>query len=347
MRYGCAHVKGLYTYPSGSGTQFHDGVESIWNLGLRTLKIYCTKDYLTDYPLQSAWSSTPTSLTQLVSTTQFATELGRGWDTVVMTCFTFANGTTNWWHPHVDNSLLDAEYVEIKALASYLLTTYSGSGKRFILCTWEGDWAFMDTFSVDTPVDRSMVDQYASFLAVRQKAVQDARKETTHNNVTVLNGFEVNRVVDSRAYAHRRRILSDIASRLTPDVISYSAYDSTIVDQGSWGANTTAWQTATIPMFTSALRYIKSRFPGIPLIIGEFGFPENEGVNDHPGNDISSMLTTVRDVCVTEGVDSLIFWQAFDNEVSVPYSYRGFWMIKPNGTTSITGSKFQAFAAGG
>ena len=347
MKYGSAHVKGLYTYPSGSGTQFADGCTSIWNLGLRVLKIYCTKDYLTDYPLQSSWSSVPTSLTQLAQTTQFTTQLARAWDTVVMTCFTFANGSTNWWHPFVDSTRLTNEYNELKALAVYLLTTYNGSGKRFVLSTWEGDWAFMDTFDPTTPVDRALVDQYAAFLATRQRAVRDARAETAHSGVTVLNAFEVNRVVDARTYPHRRRILTDIAAKLQPDMVSYSAYDSTIVDQGGWNSNTATWQAATTPVFTQALRNIKTAFPGVPFYIGEFGYPENEGTNDHPSNDISSMLGATRDIALAEGCDMLLFWQVFDNEVSVPYTYRGFWLLKPDGSLTITGTKFQGFAAGG
>lgn len=346
MKYGSAHVKGLYTYPSGSGNQFSNGADAIWSIGLRVLKIYCTADYLTDYPLQSSWSSTPTNLTQLAQTTQFTTQLSRGWDTVVMTVFTFANGSTNWWRPFVDTTRLANEYNEIKNLAAHLLTTYSGTGRRFVLSTWEGDWAFMDSFTVDTPVNRELVDQYAAFLATRQRAVADARAQTAHSNVTVLNAFEVNRVVDSRNYPHRRRILTDIASRFTPDIVSYSAYDASIVDQGSWNSNTATWEAATIPMFTNALRYIKSKFPGVPFYIGEFGFPENEGTNDHPANDITVMINDIRNICVSEGADMLLFWQVFDNEVSVPYTYRGFWLVKTDGSLSISGNKFQQFALG-
>lgn len=346
MKYGATNVRGLYTVPNGSGTQFHDGAQVIWDLGLRVFKAYATADYLADYPLQSAWSSTPTNLTQLVQTTQFTTELARAWDTVVLTTFTFANGTTNWWRPSITAAQLLAEYNEVKALAVHLLSTYSGSGKRFILCNWEGDWAFMDSFTPDTAVNRPLVDQYAAFLATRQRAVRDARQETAHSGVTVLNAFEVNRVFDARKYPHRRRILTDLASRLQPDAVSYSAYDSTIVDQGSWGADQAAWEAATVPVFTAALRFIKAAFPGVLLYIGEFGFPENEQTNDHPLNDTAQMVQVLNDVCVAEGVDSFIFWQAFDNESSVPYTYRGYWLRRPDGSLSLTGAKMQALAAG-
>jgi hypothetical protein len=344
VKLGSAHVQGLYTVPNGSGAQFANGSTEIWDLGLRTLKVYCAATYLTDYPLESAWSSTPTNLTQLAQTTEFATEFAKAWDTVVLTCFTFANGATNWWRPDPSNTKLAAEYTELKALAVHLLTTYAGSGKTFILQNWEGDWAFMDSTVVDTHVPREYVDRYSAFLGVRQKAVEDARRETAHAGVTVLHAVELNRVVDAKSHPERRRILRDIARRVRPDVISYSAYDSTIVDQGGWGANQAAWEAATEPVFRRALRSIKAAFPGTPLYVGEFGYPENEA----PGtNDVPAMIQLTHDVAEEEGCTHLLYWQVFDNEVGGggPGTYRGYWLVEPGGAVSDSGSKMQDLAS--
>lgn len=345
MRVGSSHVRGLYTVPNGSGEQFHDGCDSIWNLDLPILKVYCTADYLADYPLQSSWSSTPTDLTELAQTDQFATQLNRAWHTVVLTCFTFANGTTNWWRVNPTNAKLNAEYEELSGLASYLLTTYSGSGKTFILQNWEGDWAFMDSTTVDTYVPREYVDRYSAFLGVRQKAVENARRSTAHSGVTVLNAIELNRVVDARYHPERRRIIRDIAKRVRPDIISYSAYDGTIVDQGSWGANTAAWEAATEPVFTDALRSIKLAFPGTPVQIGEFGYPENEAPVT---SDVPQMIQKTYDWSLAEDCNNFLYWEVFDNEPGTPpATYRGYWLIKPDGSVSPSGLKMQALAGGG
>jgi hypothetical protein len=346
MLYGSAHTNGLYTVPTGSGTQFADGCNAIADLGLSVLKVYCTCDYLTNYPLEAAFSATPTSVTQLAQTTEFATQLARSeFPTVVLTVFTFANGSTNWWRVDPSNTRMAAEYAEIKALAVHLLTTYSGTGKRFIIQNWEGDWAFGDSFTPSVSIDRKMVDFYAAFLGTRQRAVEDARRETAHSGVTVLNAIELNRVVDAKAHGERRRILRDISKRVQPDVISYSAYDSTIVDQGGWGANQAAWEAATRPVFKSALRSIKAAFPGAILQIGEFGFPEHEPPTDQ---DIAAMVQLVSDVAEEEGVEVFIYWQVFDNEVGGggPGTYRGFWLVEPDGSTSIAGAKMSALAGG-
>lgn len=335
MRVGVAHVAGRYTWPSGSGTQFSDGCDAIWGLGLRMVKLYCTKNYLTDYPLQTSWSSVPTSLKTLAQTTQFTTQLSRAWGTVILTCFTFANGATNWWRADVNQSLLDAEYTEMRNLAEHLLSTYSGTGREFILQTWEGDWAFMDSFTVDTYVDRQIVDRYAAFLGTRIRAVRDARAAVA-SDCKVLCAYEANRVLDARTKPHLRRLLRDLSAKVQPDVISYSAYDSTIVDQGGWGATFDAWKAATVPAFSKALRELQLCYPGVPISIGEFGFPE--GPELPPGRDVGAMIRVISDVAKSYGVKWLTYWEVFDNEEYSPGVPRGFYTHKPGGALSVAGT---------
>jgi len=348
-KYGAVNgVKGLYTVPSGGDAQFSQACKAISALGLRTLKIYLTKDYLTDYPLQSSWSSTPTNLSELIQTTEVIDVLSWDWDTVIITAFTFANGTTNWWRVEPTNTRLAAEYNEIYALARHILNKYDNSGKTFIIQNWEGDWAFGDQFVEDTNIDRRYVDFYAAFLAVRQKAVTDARQAGGFSNVRVLNAVEVNRVTDAFSRPHRRRIITDIAARLQPDIVSYSAYDSTIADLG-YGANFAAWQAACERDFGNALKQIRRAFPSSLIQIGEIGFPENEMAVDNGGVGYSpaAMLEVVRDVAVANGVTWFVFWQVFDNETSVlPEMVRGYWMVKPDGEITPSGTAMADFAAG-
>lgn len=339
VRKGIAHTAGKYTYPAASGTQLIDGVNAIFNAGYTCIKLYCTAGYLTDYPLQSSWSSTPANLTALASTTQMAAALSKAWNTVILTCFTFANGTTNWWRVNPTAAAYAAEYTEIYNLAVYLLSTYNGTGRKFVLQNWEGDWAFMDAFVADTYVAREMVDRYSAFLGHRQRAVSDARKATA-SDCQILMAVEVNRVTDAMLYPHRRRILTDLAGRITPDLISYSAYDSTIVDQGGWGADITAWTNATTPVFTKALRQIQLAFPGVPIQIGEFGFPE--GIELPSGRNVGTMINTVYSIANTAGLVNFIYWQVFDNEETSPSVPRGYYTVKPDGSSSVAGTAMAA-----
>lgn len=347
MKYGCAHVGGLYTVPALSGTQLQDGadvIHSVLSAGQgRTLKLYLTGAPATDYPLQTSLAAVvPASLTALIQRSEYVNAIALGWDTVILTCFTVANGRTNWWRLGPTNAQLAAERAELQALTEYLRTTYAGSGMTFIIQQWEGDWAFMDATDPDTSVARVIVDYYSSFLNARQKAVRDGCIAEP-SDVAVLCAVEVNRVVDARLYPHRRRILNDLAGKIRPDIISYSAYDSTIVQQGSWGADQAAWEAATEPVLRQALHTIQKAFPGVPIYIGEFGFPENEATNDHPLNDVGEMIGLVERVCREEGVKYLIYWQVFDNEQSVPYTYRGYWFRKDDDSATLASAAMGAF----
>lgn len=344
MKYGCAHVLGLYNVPD-DGNQFQNGCDAIAALGVATLKVYLTKDYLLNYPLQTSWSGTPTNLTELAQTTQFTTQLNAGWDTIIFTAFTFANGTTNWWRTGPTNAQLAAEYTEIYNLAVHLLTTYNDSGKTFILQNWEGDWAFMDSFTPTTFVERKMVDYYVAFVARRQKAVSDARQAVAYSNVTVLNAVEVNRVLDAKTYPHRRRIITDLAGRIRPDIVSFSAYEATDSLEG-WGSQA-AFDALCESNLTQAVTLIRNAFPDSKLMIGEFGYPENQIVAEFPSLNVGSMIQTVATVASNLGVDYLIYWQVFDNETSIPYTYRGYWFRKPDNTLTLAGSKFQDLCGGG
>lgn len=346
MRYGSVNgVKSPYTDPTGSGTQFTDGCNAIWNLGMRTLKVYLTADYLTDYGLQTSWSSVPTSLTELAQTTQFATQLARAWDTVIFTAFTFANGTTNWWRVEPTKLKLAAEYNEFYALTAHLLTTYNDSGKRFIIQNWEGDWAFMDSFVETTFTARKFVDYYAAFAATRQRAIRDARAAAAHSNVTVLHAFEVNRVLDAKDTPHRRRIITDIAKRFQPDLVSYSVYDSPYTL--GWATDQAAWEAACQAQMTRAFRLINKAFPGVPVQLGETGVPELEALNEHPTYDVPAMIDRIRAVALERGAETFIYWQTFANDLHVTYGYRGFWLRRPDGTLTQAGARMQAYAAGG
>jgi hypothetical protein len=197
----------------------------------------------------------------------------------------------------------------------------------------------MDAFTPDTSVLREMVDRYAAFLGARQRAVSDARKAIA-SDCQILMAVEVNRVTDAMLYPHRRRIVSDLAGRITPDMISYSAYDSTIVDQGGWGVDLDAWIAATTPVFHKALRQIQLAFPGVPIQIGEFGFPE--GVELPSGRDIAPMINAVHSIALAAGCKNFIYWQVFDNEESSPGVPRGFYTVRPDGSTSVAGTAMAA-----
>lgn len=320
-----------------------DGCNAVYNAGFRTLKVYCTSAYLTDYPLQTSWSSTPTTLTQLAQTTQFATALTMGWNTVILTVFPFTTNlggvVTNWWRSNPSTANYVAEYTEIYNLACYLLSTYNGTGRRFVLQNWEGDWAFMDAFVSETYVPQWMVDRYVAFFGARKRAVEDARRATA-SDCSVLMALEANKILEARTKPHLRRILRDIAPRIQPDVVSWSAYDGTIDTAIGFGADYATWATYTIPLMTKALRQLQLMFPGVPIQVGEFGYPEVQATG--LGRDITPMINAFATAARNVGTKDFVYWEVFDNEESSPGNPKGYWTVKPDGTVTVAGAAMAA-----
>lgn len=344
MRIGVAHVKGKYTVPAMSGTQFADGCDAVWNAGFRTIKLYITGDYVGDYPLQTSWSSSPTTLTELAQTTEFATQLGRGWNVVMLTAFPFCTTdysrpvgqrVTNYWRVSFTDTQKQDTYTEMYDLGCHLLSTYDGTGTEFILQNWEGDWAFMDAFVPETPVNRWLVNQYLAFLATRQKAIADARRDTP-SDCKLLMAYEANRTLEARTKPHLRRLLRDMAPKLQPDIISLSAYDFMIDTAIGFGADYATWAAYTLPLCAKALRQNQLRFPGVPIQIGEFGFPEVQAAS--LGRDVGVMINDVAAICAAYGVTDFVYWEVFDNEEITPGVPAGYWTVKPDGSVSVAGA---------
>jgi hypothetical protein len=319
---GVAHVAGLYEYPASPGSQFAEGCDAIWEMGVRTLKTWCTSAYASlDYPRQT-WTGTPTTMKTLLELPEYKAQLDRPWREVILTGYTFANNPggviTNGWRVDPSAAYMQAEYDETREAAEYLLAEYNGTGRTFIIQNWEGDWALMDAQGLpDTRVTWQQTQNFGAFLGTRQRAIEDARK-TIASDVTLLHAIEANRVVDVRRYPHRPRVANVIARLVQPDVISFSAYDATIVDQGGWGADLAAWTTATTPVFRAAIRTLRRAFPNALLQIGEFGFPE--GSELPPGRDVGAMVQVIHDIAVSEGVRTLVYWQVFGNDETSPGS---------------------------
>lgn len=350
MQYGVAHSQGQYTVPTGSGTQFKDGADVALALGLQAFKFYCTQNYATDYPLQSSWSASPTTCKGFLQTTQAASVLAMNFQTFSMTMFAFGNPANNWWRDSgkADNARLLVEYNEIYDAAVHLLTTYNGTGKTFIIQNWEGDWALMDAFDPATYVTQKELDYNLAFHSARQRAVRDARRNTPHSGVDVLYAVEVNRVLDLVTNPARRRLLRDVIPKLNPDVVSYSAYDSFIATYG-YGSNQAQWESYVDTYYVQALQLIRQYAPASKLSIGEVGFEEARIAIDRPSYDVRQMVRKMATVSAAQGASWFFYWQTFDNEVDIttPSGVKGYWLKKPDGSTSSAGLELALLASGG
>ena len=206
----------------------------------------------------------------------------------------------------------DAEYKEMYDLTRTLLQTYNGTGKTFYLGNWEGDWHLTHTNPDYTPTPDE-VSHMITWVNTRQKAVDDAKRDTPHTNVQVYLYLEVNRVVD--AMNGKTRMTNDVLPQTNVDFVSYSSYDSL---GGGIGVN-----------LPKALDYIQSQLPPKPNIpgkrvfIGEYGFP-GQG---HTPQEQDALARQVMRAGLSWGCPFVLYWEMYNNEVTKDGAQRGFWLI--------------------
>ncbi len=213
------------------------------------------------------------------------------------------------WRKGPDAAGEGREYREVYDLTCHLLRSYSGSHKTFFLGHWEGDWLLRGSYEEVADVPPRAVEGMVGWLNARQRAVDDARRDTPHRDVRVYHYTEVNRVKD--AMKGRASVTNDVLPRARVDFVSYSCYDS------QHGGD-----------LARCLDYIESKLPpkaGIPgkrVFIGEYGFPA--AGNTPKEQDLRSRR--VMRTGLEWGCPFVLYWEVYNNEVKGGEQI-GFWLI--------------------
>lgn len=205
------------------------------------------------------------------------------------------------------------EYTQIKDFTAHLLTAYSHTGKSFYLGHWEGDWGLLGNYHMvsDNP-DPERINENRHWLNERQRAVDDAKRETPHTNVNVFVYAEVNRVRDAMINGpdSNIRMINAVVPFVTNlDYVSYSAYDA---------------QWLSEPEMIETLDYIESMLPtnknvaipGRRVFIGEYGFGGDKRPPDQQLEPTRTFLHRV----LRWGVPFTLYWQVYNNEPGNFYS---------------------------
>ncbi len=333
---GVAHVAGTYSLTQPGDSFLVSGAQQILALGSSTIKLYLTPEYQQKYP--EMWPNDIHRLAELAQTPAFSKVLGMPFKTYVITAYSFAMGTSDVWRTQSDPALLAAEASELTELAELLLRTYSGSGKTFILQNWEGDWALLggNDPSASIPADR--MQRMIEWLNNRQTAIAKARAEVGEKGVAVLNAVEVNRVLD--AGPDRPRVVTAVLPSVSPDAVSYSAWEALEIDPLQSMAETTAGISTKL---RSAVSLIRANAGGSARVyLGEFGFAENELDSAHLAG-FQTLLETVVTSADELNLSDAIYWQLYDNECKGPgVSCQGFWVVRPDGSLSHAGEALKA-----
>ena len=171
----------------------------------------------------------------------------------------------------------EKEYREIYDFTRYLLKTYNGSGKTFFLGHWEGDGLLRGTIrrEDDVRATPTAIQGMIDWLNCRQRAIDDAKRDTPHKGVEVWHYTEVNHV--QVAIEGRKAVANMVLPHVPVDFVSYSSYD-----------------TQEDPKrLKAALDFIQSKLtpkPGIAgrrVFIGEYGFPAWPLLAEQTGRNVA------------------------------------------------------------
>jgi len=115
-------------------------------------------------------------------------------------------------------------YEEMYNFVSYLLKTYNNSGKTFMIGNWEGDWLLHKNYDRHMTPTIAHVNNMTKWFKIRQKAIDDAKKTTTHKNVFVYHYIEVNLAI--KGMEGKVCVSESVLPRVNVDFISYSSYEA-------------------------------------------------------------------------------------------------------------------------
>lgn len=205
-----------------------------------------------------------------------------------------------------------AIYQEFYDLAAYLLRTYSGSGKRFYLGNWEGDWMLATGYSDPTQIPQNRIQAMIDWANVRQKAVDDAKAATPHSNVSVWYYLEMNKA------DWMRQGLPCVANSVIPampklDLISISSYS--VHKDGTNLASTTRIHSDLNRVQALLNAKPDASIPGSRIIIGEYGWTYNATKYPTLTDFAREHLNTARAFLSWQGgtLRFILQWQYFNN----------------------------------
>lgn len=220
----------------------------------------------------------------------------------------------------------DALYKEIYDFTKYLLNSYNGTGKVFYLGNWEGDWHLRSDYDRTKPADPKTIEGMLQWAKTRQKAIDNAKKDTPHSNVEVYHYIEVNLVRKALEEDHVKVVANSIVNEVNPDYVSYSSYDAT---------NPYKTEDSLNFNLKRSLDYLESQLSpkaGLPsgkrVWIGEYGNPSI--IHDDEAQNLRSIWTIK--TALEWGTPFILYWEMYNNEIKQDTGEQiGYWLIDDRG----------------
>lgn len=351
---GATHVAGKYYFTNEP--YLIEGARKMNEMGYGVFKVWFRKTG-SGYPYNSNWNlPAKLSLTELAQHPYWATTFDMPFSTFALSVDGAGVKTTD--------SSAKAEEQEVYELTKYLLQRYKDRKIKFIIHNWEGDWMMRggtgdyarwsrkageliravdgDRKTVLVPADSMQrINAMAKWFTARQNGVARARAEFPNSSCTVYHAIEANKVMDSQEGIPG--IVNSVLPLVETDMVSWSCYDG--MDQ--YGVKL----YKGIEYIQSLMRptsYMKGKKV---VFLGEIGIPEQRYEGLTTQDAVVARWDAYIGVCEALNVPYIIQWELYCNEpkneelrklndVRKTDEMRGFWLIRPDGTTSFAGAYF-------
>jgi hypothetical protein len=153
---GSSHWGGLYSFAAPGGVDFlNEGAYVVESMGSKVIKVYFGSVYQSNdpstpvYAHNSHWGPEVQSLQELAATPYYKALFSRpGLAVYVLEAWRVSSlHEQHYWKQRWTPQDRQKEEEEFSQLTAYLLETYRGTGKVFVLQHWEGDWAARTSYN--------------------------------------------------------------------------------------------------------------------------------------------------------------------------------------------------------
>lgn len=350
---GVTNWGALYLPGIGIESALLYGARQVLETGSKVLKVACG-DLSAQYPLDDWSNKTFEKSVDVFKDETFQELFSMGFKTFFISVperksIKFADGVSEEERAYVEE--------EFYLMTKYLLETYRGSGKTFILQNWETDNYV--SYSLNGKDDELILRNYADYYNARQDGINRARDEfvmSKEKNVYVFGAIEINKLDESY---NKPKAVDYIVPYTYCDLYTYSSYE-----YKDKGVVTSAEDVAEKLSF--ALGYYESKLPSEKsypqpvyfgdkrLAITEFGYPDKA---DGYSGEWQKMVVEGHLLAMQElGLQYAVYWQLCCNEATgsnasyikslkgdklrnytfVPGDVNGFYLIRPDGTKTYT-----------
>lgn len=316
---GTQMIGGQYKFTKES--YLIEQAKHIRGMGSNILKISLGKEYTKTYPDLKPKGQINSTVDIIKNQPDYQEVIGMDFKYIFMWVHTLTG--VDWKKPMQPDQKLTL-FREMSDLTSYLLTTYSGSGKTFLIGNWEGDWLLHGEGNRNIDPGDERIQAMTEWFQIRQAAIDDAKKKTPHKDVDVLYYVEVNLV--KKGLQGQRCITESILEKVNPDMVSYSSYESTKNHPNYESMKTTVSQL---------MDYMESKLKpkeGIPferrVFIGEYGYQVSKNNSEE---DQSKQTKDLMILSLELNLPFALHWEFYNNEYDKNGGSKGMSMISEEG----------------